>query len=133
VARRVRPVKQHGAPKGIDSRTWTRYATLREKELSRKMLFELEERWLHVVLIPAPEPCYSGHKVRRVVMQNPKWYSGFAAGRNHQVHRLRVEKALRRVCSGRVRGNGYEVDLLKIADREWPKQVTVEEVCREQS
>jgi len=115
-----RPVKQKPV-KGIDSRTWTRYATPRERELAGRMLFDMEMNRLQVVLVPAPDPHHAGHRVRHVTCQNPEWYSAFSALRDHQVHRGRVEKALRRICSGRVRGNGYEVELLRIAEREWPE------------
>jgi len=42
---KYRPVKQPGAPKGIDSRTWTRLATPKERALAGRALQELETQF----------------------------------------------------------------------------------------
>lgn len=43
----------------------------------RRMLEDLEGNYHEVVLIPAPEPMHSGHKVRAVQYQNAAWYQKF--------------------------------------------------------
>lgn len=34
----------------------------------------LDDYWLQVVLVPAPDPHFSGHKIRQVNNCNPRWY-----------------------------------------------------------
>lgn len=50
-----------------------------ERELAEEMLYELEGAYFEVVLIPAPDPQHSGHKVRALQSGNPKWYSVFCS------------------------------------------------------
>lgn len=49
------------------------------RRLAEEMLFELENSYFEVVLIPAPERRHSGHQVRALQSANPAWYSRFAA------------------------------------------------------
>lgn len=114
-----RLVKQWNAPKGIDARTLTRFATEEEREKAREMLRDLEENYLKVGLVPAKAQNFEGHMVRAVENENPEWYREFVKVTNYQVKRLRVIRALKRVIAGRVRGNGYENDLLRVP---WPKK-----------
>ena len=112
--KRKRLILQWHAPAGIDPRTRTRLATPDEVASAKAMLDDLEKHFLSVTLVPAPEQNHSGHMVRAVENRNPKWYSKFFKDRQEQVKRCRIVTALKRVVSGRVRGNGYEVELLKI-------------------
>lgn len=119
---KYRPVKQPNAPQGIDHRTATRFATEEERELARQALRELEEFRNLVTLVPAPAQNFDGHKIRVMESRNPDWYIEFGADywrgpRQFQLKRCRVERALERVVSGKVRGNGYEVGLI-----EWLKK-----------
>jgi hypothetical protein len=113
---KYRPVKQL-ASNGIDSRTMTRYATAEEQELARQGLRDLDEFRNQIMLVPAPEKNFDSHKIRVVASRNPDWYIAFGArfwrGREFHLKRSRVERALERVVSGKVRGNGYEKDLLE--------------------
>lgn len=120
---RDRSIKQPGAPKGIDPRTWTRYATAEEMALAGRALEELETRRNKIALVPAPDSHFEGHKIRVIESRNPDWYIKFGAKywkseRQFDLRRHRVENAFRRVLSGRVRGNGYERELLSFL-REW--------------
>ena len=49
------------------------------KERAGMMLNELTGSRFEVVLIPAPEPKHSGHKIRAKQEGNPAWYSCFVA------------------------------------------------------
>ena len=112
---RYRPVLHPHPPKGIDPRVRTRYATPEEKGLARHALKTLERERLVVSLAPAPDPHFEGHKIRVVDCRNPSWYRGFAEKHQLRIKRIRVIRALRRVVDqGRVRGNGYERELLEI-------------------
>lgn len=112
--KRIRPVLQWKPPPGIDARTNTRLATPQEAALAKAMLDDLEKNFLAVTLVPAAAQNFDGHRVRAVENRNPQWYREFFKGRREQVKRCRIIQALKRVISGRVRGNGYEVELLKL-------------------
>lgn len=114
--KRTRPIRQWKPPPGIDPRTMTRVATPEEVRIAQAMLVDLEKHFLSVTLVPAPAQSSDGHMVRAVENRNPAWYSKFFKERREQVKRRRIVQALRRVVSGRVRGNGYENELLKIGD-----------------
>ncbi len=119
---KYRPVKQSDAAPGIDHRTDTRYATGEEMELAKRALVELDQEHNKIGLVPAPDPSFDGHKIRVIESRNPKWYSEFGVRywrnpRQFDLKRGRVIKALERVAKGRVRGNGYERELL-----EWLKK-----------
>lgn len=114
---KYRPVKQPNAAPGIDHRTATRYATPEEVELARFALMDLDENRNRIILVPAPEPHFEGHKIRAVESRNPDWYIEYGRDfwpgpRRFTLKRCRVIKALERVVKGRVRGNGYERDIL---------------------
>lgn len=123
---KFRPVKQPGAPKGIDSRTWTRVATPQEVALSKRALDELESQFNRIGFAPAPQQNFDGHRIRVIESRNPDWYIGYGkkfwrGPRQFDLKRERVVKALRRVVKGRVRGNGYERDLLPFLAERWPE------------
>jgi hypothetical protein len=92
-------------------------------ELARIARAMLEEERNQIDLVPAPDPHFVGHKIRVVASRNPKWYVEFGSRfwrgeRQFDLKRSRVEKALDRVAiKRRVRGNGYEKELL-----EWLKE-----------
>ncbi len=115
---KYRPVKQSHAAPGIDHRTATRYSTSEEKELAKKALVDLEQNQNRIILAPAPQPHFAGHKIRVVESRNPQWYIDFGAqywkgDRQFTLKRSRVVQALQRVVKGRVRGNGHEGELLE--------------------
>lgn len=115
---KYRPVKQSSTPKGIDHRTWTRLATQGEIALAKRALEDLGREVNRIGLVPAPDPHFDGHKVRSIESRNPSWYIEFgksfwSAPRQFNLKRRRVVKALERVVKGRVRGNGYERELLE--------------------
>jgi hypothetical protein len=113
--RAKRPVLQWHPPDGIDPRTRTRLATEAETAAAKAMLDDLEKNFLSVTLVPAPVQHNGGHMVRAVENRNPEWYREFFKNRREQVKRSRIVRALKRVAvQGRVRGNGYEIELLKI-------------------
>lgn len=45
------------------------------RETAHYLLVDLEDNKFHVVLVPAPAPTHSGHKIRQATGQNPEWYS----------------------------------------------------------
>lgn len=101
----------------IDPRTRTRLSTAEERALAARALASLELHRNRIVLAPAPVAHFDGHSIRVVESRNPSWYRDFSAPfwrsqRSFQLKRSRVERALRRVVVGRVRGNGYERRLL---------------------
>lgn len=121
---RDRSVKQPGAPKGIDSRTWTRYSTASDMAVARRALEELECQRNKIGLVPAPDPHFDSHKIRVIESRNPDWYIKFGlkywkSERQFDLHRCRVERALGRVLAGKVRGNGYERELLVFLGEWW--------------
>lgn len=113
---RYRPIVQPDAPKGIDKRTRTRIATREELGLVRYAQKQLERERLVVKLAPAPDPHFDGHMIRVVECRNPPWYRDLAARKGWKViKRHRVMRALARVLKTlRVRGNGYEMELVAI-------------------
>lgn len=73
------------------------------------LLDELEGNYLEVVLIPAPEPNYTDHKIRAVQYQNAEWYRKFCeqyvSARKGFKTRTRIKrratiKALEKLASG---------------------------------
>jgi hypothetical protein len=116
--KRHRPVLQWKPEAGIDPRTRTRVATPEEITAAKAMLDDLEKHFLSVTLVPAPVQNTPGQMVRAVQNRNPEWYSKFFKNRREQVKRVRIVQALMRVVSGRVRGNGYETELLMLHNQE---------------
>ncbi len=115
---KYRPVKQHSTPRGIDHRTWTRLATPEEIAIAQRAILELEHESNRIVLVPAPDPHFDGHKIRVTENRNPGWYIEFGKKywrnpRQFDLKRGRVVKALKRLVAERVRGNGYEQRLLE--------------------
>ena len=43
------------------------------------MYYEMQEQFLHTVLIPAPDPMHTGHMIRVVDNTNPDWYRELCA------------------------------------------------------
>ena len=44
------------------------------REMAHYLLADLEDNKFHVVLTPAPNPKYQGHKIRQATAKNPEWY-----------------------------------------------------------
>jgi len=123
---KYRPIKQHDAPKGIDRRTWTRVATPKEIALAKRALDELEVHFNKIGFAPAPSQNFDGHKIRVIESRNPDWYVEFGkkfwrGPRQFDLKRVRVVNALKRVARGRVRGNGYEREILPFLADRWPE------------
>ena len=49
-----------------------------QKEL-KNMYYEMQEQFLHTVLIPAPDPMHTGHMIRVADNTNPDWYRELCA------------------------------------------------------
>jgi hypothetical protein len=115
---RPRQTLQPDAPPGIDRRTRTRLADPVDQDLAARALEQLATQHNRIALVPAPRPSFDGHKIRVQEDRNPKWYREFVRGRwdrrGCQVRRSRVERALVRVVRGKVRGNGFERELLPL-------------------
>lgn len=62
------------------------------------LLKELESRRLEVLLIPAPDPKFEGHKIRVAENSNPDWYQELYHSYRH-FRRDRSKKALSRIKS----------------------------------
>jgi len=95
----------------------TRYATPEEIDLARCALEALEREQNRIALVPAPDPHFDGHKIRVVESRNPSWYIAFGRRfwrnpRQFCLKRVRVVRALERAAAGRIRGNGYEKEIL---------------------
>lgn len=123
---KYRPAKQLEAQKGIDSRTWTRLSTPTEQALAGRAIDELGSQRNRIALVPAPDQHFHSHKIRVIESRNPGWYIEFGkkywrGPRQFDLKRSRVEKALQRVVNGRVRGNGYERELLPLLAARWPE------------
>ena len=76
------------------------------------LLGELQSNKLEVILIPAPEQRFSGHKIRVAVNHNPPWYSQIYQQVPH-IKRERVERCLQRLTEsqdGRYRRRPYRYD-----------------------
>jgi len=68
-----------------------------------KTLFEdLQSHCLEVILIPAPDPRFSGHKIRAVECQNPVWYS-YLFEQYEELKRIQSLHSLQRLAEGRDR------------------------------
>ena len=80
------------------------------------MLDELEEFFLRVELLPAPEPMHVGHMVRTVTNQNPEWYK-YAWRTLGSSSRQRIKGALRRIENRTTRDGASDNVLLEIAVR----------------
>jgi len=101
-----------------DPRHGTRWATAGERCMAAWMLDSLERERNSIAYVPAPDPHFTGHKIRVQESQNPSWYREFGRSywrskRSFQLKRARVVRALKRVAAvGIVRRNGLEVRLL---------------------
>jgi len=115
-----------------DPRHGTRWATEEEIGVAKKALADLETRHNGIVLVPAPDPHFQGHKIRVQERSNPSWYRRFGAlywrgPRDFSLKRCRVEKALRRVAETKiVRRNGYEVKILGFLMQEEANHVAIQ-------
>jgi hypothetical protein len=103
----------------------TRWATDEEMDVAKIALMDLQIHRNSIILVPAPNKSFAGHKIRVQESQNPKWYRNFGLAywrgrRSLLLKRRRVVKALERVyVKGLVRRNGYETRLLPVLLKEF--------------
>jgi len=115
-----------------DPRHGTRWATEKEIGVAKRAIADLDVHHNVIVLVPAPEPCFSSHKIRVQERANPEWYRRLGAAywrgpRSFQLKRRRVERALQRVVkTGIVRRNGYEVKILSFLTEEEERHVAIQ-------
>jgi len=106
------------------------------------MLKELEDFYLQVKLIKAPDPMFSGHKVRAVEKANPEWYSELCSRylkdrRNRsdkyidsKIKRSDVIKVLKDLINKGFSRSYYSGDLLELAKNKFDKdKEEYEESC----
>lgn len=62
------------------------------------LLFELQEHYLNVVLVPAPDPKFIGHKIRATDNHNPTWYRELYE--DQRIRRRFVARSLERISTG---------------------------------
>ncbi|MBI2524154.1 hypothetical protein HYW11_03000 [Candidatus Peregrinibacteria bacterium] len=80
---------------------------------AHRMSQELRERYLRVILIPAPDPSHNSHKIRAVEEQNPDWYrelwhanayrrkgKKWRTKTDSTIKRTRVQRALEHIAEG---------------------------------
>lgn len=77
---------------------------------AKELLKDLESQSLKVVLVPAPDKHFPGHKIRSVVNENPDWYRGLFA--DIRISRRCVIKALKRIVDWEMRPLSVYVGLL---------------------
>lgn len=76
------------------------------------LLQELQERYLRVILAPAPEPQHCGHKIRSVEQRNPQWYRNLwhahAYRRRGRKWRAKIDSVIKRTRVQRALGHIIE-------------------------
>lgn len=104
--------------------------TRKQRQRAAEMLNDLSYQTHSVVLIPAPDPKHSGHKIRAVENSNPAWYSELAARFTSirgigpkrydrprtQIKRGHVTRALNRIVENRAIDSDYCRRLLAYID-----------------
>src|SRR3989344_7272207 len=75
------------------------------REHAFRLLDELCDHRLEVVLVPAPRPTHQGHMIRVAQSHNPSWYSRLYEN-HHYFRRDLTERALRRLVQGTDREYG---------------------------
>lgn len=108
------------------------------QEIAAEMLTELEAFRHSVVLVDAPEPRHSGHKIRVCETSSPAWYSQLCAEHTSRRGRMKrprtyikrgeVVRTLRRIVDGK-RAAGVYADRIgriirRTIDRESKSAVT---------
>lgn len=87
-------------------------------KMAMDLVEDLKRSPMRVILIPAPDPRHSGHKIRVVESRPPRWYMEFVypeLGRK-TFKRHRFIEACKRVAKGNVFGTIYEKLALKIIE-----------------
>jgi len=83
------------------------------------LLAHLESQPMRVVLVPAPDPRHSGHKIRVVESRPPKWYLDIAARWGYwrrgqgRFERRKLMRAINRIREGVYYGGPYEEAILE--------------------
>jgi len=92
------------------------------------MLGQLKENKIKVILIPAPDPQFSGHMIRASIESNPEWYSELCNNnprkrkrgeiKNYSyIKRDRIIKLLQKLINGNISRCKYTNDLIEIAKK----------------
>ncbi len=81
---------------------------------AKKMIRELRENPMLVVLLPAPDPQHTGHCIRAVISRPPGWYMDrFYHSRGRKTFkRQRFLRALQRVVEGKPVLGNYQLDIV---------------------
>jgi|GEM_PF-4730728 len=85
---------------------------------AEQMIRELRHCPMRVILKPAPEPRFEGHKVRAVDSRPPEWYMeiyGQVGRKTFKRHRFLA--ALERIKKGDTRPTAYTLAALKAIER----------------
>lgn len=109
------------------------------------MLRELDDFYLEVKLIDAPEPMFSGHKIRSVEKTNPEWYQELCSRyprkrRNRsdkytdsKIKRSKLKSVLSVLINKGFSRSYYSDDLLDLAKEKYEKDKenfeNTEEIC----
>jgi hypothetical protein len=102
------------------------------------LMRQLRERYLSVILIPAPEPQFEGHCIRAVEMRNPEWYRTLWANRS-SIKRQRVKESLQRIRKLQDAAGTYDTLLRElifqrltegVTDENYGERPPVDEVIR---
>lgn len=105
--------------------------TARIRKRAAIMLDDLDREYHEHVLIPAPDPQHSCHKIRVMQYRNPSWYSELCSahvslrGRGKKKMRIprtyivrsEVRKALERIAADQADGHVYDGRLVELIRR----------------
>jgi len=88
-----------------------RQATPEERQLAQDGLQEMDFSRLSVVLIDAPRPMFSGHKIRVVESKNPIWDQWLCQARPRSASiRSSVARSLKRIERGLIDTRSSSID-----------------------
>ncbi|MBT4651061.1 hypothetical protein HOC13_00910 [Candidatus Woesearchaeota archaeon] len=94
------------------------------RKQAEQLLSDLTHNQLRVILIPAPRPQFSGHKVRAVESVNPEWYQELYAFHKH-FRRDRSERALERIV------NNQDQDFKELRNSSLPYTFSYDQIYRD--
>lgn len=95
------------------------------------MLRELDDFYLQVKLINAPEPMFSGHKIRAVEKANPEWYQELCSryprerrNRSDKYTDSKIKRKNVKICLQKIINTGFSKsyylnDLLELAKEKY--------------
>lgn len=67
---------------------------------AKVLLQDLQNEYLHVILIPCPSPQHTGHMIRKADNQNPEWYKGLYWQSGETWKRNHTKKFLKQISEG---------------------------------